>query len=285
VNLHHVVLDGAIWRLRDARVAATLTGTQAPAPGTAWMRVPKPALGWELAAALLAVAAVGAIQQYLTLDGGGAGRLDLAQRLNPHDSRVAVRRAEILARAQRLDDARRVLAGSLEPQLANAAALRLYGGLLVASGRYDEAAAHYRVVEDSVGLDAEGLVNTAVLAMRDGDLDTAAANLRAALQFDPGLPSAHLNLAGVCLEQDDQACALAHNEAYLTSPAVARDRAYAAAALNAASAAVLAEQPRLALGLLDATARLAGEIDAPDLVALADRQAAALREQGRSAER
>lgn len=55
VNLHHFVLDGVIWKLRDSRIARFLTGTgaapdAAPAPGPSWL----PAAGWTAGALVLA---------------------------------------------------------------------------------------------------------------------------------------------------------------------------------------------------------------------------------------
>jgi tetratricopeptide (TPR) repeat protein len=278
INLHHFVLDGALWKLRDRRVATLLVSSEpaAPALSPALLRWPRPAVGWALAVALMVVAAVSALQQYLTLDGAGPSALDLARRLNPHDTRVDVRTAERLVRGDHPAAALHALARESELRPANAAALRLYGTLLVATGQLSEAAAHYRAVEQSVGLDAPGLVNVAVLSIRDGQLDAAAEALHAALHLDPQLSAAHLNLAGLCLQRRDAECALRHYVAYLASPDVARDRAYAAAALNAASAAALAERPQDALELLGVSTTIAERLGASDLVALAGRQASAL---------
>jgi tetratricopeptide (TPR) repeat protein len=286
VNLHHFVLDGAIWKLRDPRVAAVLTD---PEPGLTMRPLParaaspfalRPVLGWGLASALLAIAALTVVQQILTREGTGPRRLALAQRLNPRDSRVDVRRAELLAGAQQPDAALRVLSPRLDLRPANAPALRLYGSLLVATGRYAEADAHYQAVQRTVGLDPPGLVNAGVLAARDGRLDTAAAALNDALRLDPDLSAAHLNLAGVCLQRGDAAGALRHYDAFFAAPDVPHDRAYVAAGLNAASAAVLEKRADTALALLDASAALATDIGASDLAGLANRQAVALRASG-----
>lgn len=245
VNLHHFVLDGALWRLRERRVVEELVGT-APTPTTAPVPALRPALGWALAAVLLGLAALNGVQHYLTLEGGDARGLELARRLNPHDTRVDVRRAQLLAESGRADAALAILEPLLGLEAANAASLRLYGNLLVTSGRHDQALAHLQAVRASVGLDAPGLVNAGVLLAQRGSLDEAAAALRDALRLDPRLSAAHLNLAGVCLQGGDGRCALRHYLAYLDAPGVPRDRDYAAALLNAAGAAELAEQPAAA---------------------------------------
>lgn len=258
INLHHFILDGALWRLRERRVAALLIGPQ-PAPAAAvpaaW---PRPPLRWALAAALLLLALANAAQQYLTLEGSDAARLALARRLNPHDPRVDVRGAELLAEAGDTDAALAALAPHLALRPANAAGLRLYGNLLVAGGRHDDALAHLQAVRRSVGLDPPGLVNAGALLAQRGDLAGADAALREALRFDPSLPAAHLNLAGVRLQRGDARSALAHYLAYLGSPRVPRDGDYATALHNAAGAARMAHRRDIADVLQrDATALLA----------------------------
>jgi Tfp pilus assembly protein PilF len=278
VNLHHFVLDGAVWRLRDPATAAVLLAPVPPPPCAAPPRAPRPALAGALAGALLALAGVNAAQQYLTREGADPARLALAQRLDPHDSRVAVRRAEWLAQHAQGEAAMQALAPLLDLQARNAAALRLYGSLLVAAGRYDDALAHLRRVRAHVGLDAPGLVNAGVLLARAGAADDAEAALRDAVRLDPRLSAAHLNLAGLCLQRGDGRCALAHYAAYLRAPDAVRDRDFAVATLNAAGAARLADQPALAAALLHDAATLAGELGDDELIQLAQQQLAATRE-------
>ena len=276
VNLHHFALDGALWKLRDPRATAVLfePPPAPPAPAVPARRL-RPALAWTLATALIALAGINALQQYLTREGADAARLDLARRLDPYDTRVDVRRAEWLAENAQTEQAIQILTPLLEPRAANAAALRLYGALLIADGRYDEALTHLRAVQRSVGLDPPGLVNAGVLLARTGENDEAEADLRQAVRLDPALPAAHLNLAGLCLQRGDAGCALIHYDAYLSAPDAPRDRDYATAMLNAAGAARLAQRSALADALLKQGASLAASLGAQDLVEVADRQIAA----------
>ena len=124
-------------------------------------------------------------------------------------------------------------------------------------------------MRDRVGLDAPGLLNVGVLLARAGRNDEAAASLAEALRRDPTLVSAHLNLAGLCLQRGDAAGALAHYAPYLAAPDVPRDRAYATAMLNASSAARLAHEPRLADALRRDGTALATQLGADDLLAAA----------------
>ncbi len=278
INLHHFIVDGAVWKLRDRRVAAILIdGESVPAPALATAarrRGPWRLAGWGLASALVVVAGINALHELLTREGTTIDRLSLAARLNPHDSRVAVRRAELLDAAGQSQEALSALAAFTAPLPANAAALRLYGALLINTGQLDAASSHYRTLQHSIGLDAQSQVNLGVIAAERGDLDEAARALHAALRMDPGLPVAHLNLAGVCLMRNEPDCAVHHYDVYLGSPAVARDRQYATAALNAATAAELAGRPGLARHRLEIATTVAARIGAQDLSQRASRQAA-----------
>ncbi|MBX3026447.1 hypothetical protein KF840_16185 [bacterium] len=273
VNLHHFVLDGALWKLRDPATAAVLLDPPPP-PLPAPPRSARPALAAALAMTLLGLAALDALQQALTREGADPARLDLAERLAPRDSRVAVRRAEWLAEHAEPERAMQALAPWLEPRAANAAALRLHGSLLVAAGRYDDALAHLRTVRERVGLDAPGLVNAGVLLARAGATDEAEIALRDAVRIDPGLTAAHLNLAGLCLQRGDARCALAHYGAYLNAPDTTRNRDFAIAAINAAGAARLAQQPALATRLLEDAAALAERLGDHGVRDLAQQQLA-----------
>jgi tetratricopeptide (TPR) repeat protein len=281
INLHHFIVDGAIWKLRDRRVAAILidgeaTPENATAAAARW-RGPWRAAGWAFGAALMVVAAINALHELLTRESTNIERLALAGRLNPRDSRVAVRRAELLDAANRPNEALSALADFTAPLPANAAALRLYGALLISTGQLEAASRHYRTLQHSIGLDAESQVNLSVIAAERGHLDEASRALQAALRLNPALPLAHLNLAGVCLMRGEGDCALRHYEIYLGSPAVARDRQYATAALNAAAAAELAERPARAQQLLQLGTAIAARIGAQDLTERASRQAASMR--------
>src|SRR6202043_815687 len=113
VNIHHFILDGAIWKLRDSRIAAVLLdgkqkSTRAVAekqnsftPATRWLT------GLAPAASALRIAAVALLFVWAAVDqlhfwwSSEASALPVLQRaaaLNPDDSSVQVR----LARAEQL---------------------------------------------------------------------------------------------------------------------------------------------------------------------------------------
>jgi hypothetical protein len=83
VNLHHFILDGAVWKLREGRVAALLLGRTSPevTPTSAarWIGGPTGAARlarWGMVAAMLGVAAADQAQYVLTLEPPDARRLD-----------------------------------------------------------------------------------------------------------------------------------------------------------------------------------------------------------------
>jgi tetratricopeptide (TPR) repeat protein len=145
--------------------------------------------------AVVGVALVDQVQYVLTAEGTTAARLVAASELNRHDTRVLVRHAELLVDEGRAQDA----IGELEQAIAlnprHASALRMLGSLLVRTGRYQDAAAHYQRTEQVVRPDLTTLINTAVLSAQAGDPQQAEVRLLEALRIEPDHPEAHLDLA------------------------------------------------------------------------------------------
>src|SRR5690606_20994297 len=125
VNLHHFVLDGAIWKLRDGRIARVLIRSEAapaeaapPAPiePRRW-RAALPALGWAVGLASLGVVLVAAFESEFGLRRAFAAG-DVAR------IRTAARRLDWLGResAQHHVQLGRLLASRGDP----AGAIRAY---------------------------------------------------------------------------------------------------------------------------------------------------------------
>jgi Tfp pilus assembly protein PilF len=230
VNLHHFIVDGAVWKLREGRVAALLLGTRAPAEprltraetmptrAARWLAGPKPgarALRWGLLAALLGVALADQAQYVLTSAQAGERRLDAAAWLNRHDSRVSVRRAKLLVDRGDVSGAIAELQGTLELNPRHASALRMLGSLLVQSGQYAQAYAHYDLVEQRVRPDLSTLMNVGVLSAQAGDSRRAEERLLQALRLAPDHADAHLNLAEVYMARGEFASAIPRYRAFL----------------------------------------------------------------------
>ena len=211
VNIHHFILDGAIWKLRDGRVARLLLGSPvavAEIPATraepldrAWDWLRGMSRSWPARVAVIgavaAFALVDQIQYSLTAEGTTAARLALAANLNRNDTRVLVRHAELLVDNGRAQDAIGELERAIALNQRHASALRMLGSLLVQTGRYQEAFVHYQRTEQVVRPDLTTLINTAVLAAQAGNAQLAEERLLQALRIEPDHPEAHLDLAEI----------------------------------------------------------------------------------------
>ncbi len=188
VNIHHFMIDGVVWKLRDTRVATALT-TGGSAPGRASEHlapVRRPAfLRKSIAAvAVVALAVLAAIDQWryrLTVAGADASSLKAAVDLNPYDSATQAR----LLRA------------------------------LVESGRTEDARAHLdRAIELRPG-DVDALVNAGVLARREGRTADAEKYWQEAVKLAPSLAHLHLYLAELLHEVNRAADAVPYYRTYL----------------------------------------------------------------------
>jgi hypothetical protein len=188
VNLHHFVIDGVVWKLRDARVARVLTVGTAPSPSpaasTPGRLPPTPARRLAVAAIVLALAALAGVDQWrywLSQNASNVDALEAAAALNPNDGRVRLQLLRTLIDRGRGDEARN----------------RINAWLL------DRPA------------DVDLLVNAGVLALRSGRGDEAAGYWNRALAIDPSMAHVHLYLAELRDAQSRPADALPHYRAYL----------------------------------------------------------------------
>jgi tetratricopeptide repeat protein len=158
VNIHHFILDGAIWKLRDTRVAALLIDSRTPKTEAAGETRARPARALRVAA-LVVLVAWAALDQTRFIMGSSADNvlaLTRARALNPYDSSVRRRTARAL----------------------------------IEQKRYDEAYAEYQRFLAWDPHDGEALLNTGVLALVFGRRDEAVARWRAIPDDDPAKPAA-----------------------------------------------------------------------------------------------
>ena len=201
VNIHHFMVDGVVWKLRDTRVATTLTTEGAAAalptalsetnrrpagvPTTRTMRRGVEAIlrAGVAAVAVLALAALAAVDQWryrLVLD-ADASSLQTAVELNPYD-------------------------GAAQSRLLSA---------LLAGGRTEDARAHLDQVIARRPDDVDALVNAGVLARRDGRTADAERYWREAVSIAPSAAHVHLYLAELLDEDHRAGDALPHYRRYL----------------------------------------------------------------------
>lgn len=159
VNIHHFILDGAIWKLRDTRIAALLIDSPRRAASSAvetgrlmqglavWLVSRKPAARLFRAASVAALIAWAALDQaryvFATSD-DSLPALERAASLNPYDAALLGRRERLLVASGRLQEAYDLYTAYLANRPADADALARIGVLAFQLGRHDEAVARWQ---------------------------------------------------------------------------------------------------------------------------------------------
>ncbi|HET7535654.1 MAG TPA: tetratricopeptide repeat protein [Candidatus Didemnitutus sp.] len=278
INLHHFILDGAIWKLRDGRIARLLLGRNPPAPEpdlagapvkerSRWAWFAGPSLGarglrWSLVVLLLGLALVDQAQFWLTLKTAGQPALLLARQFNPQDTRTYFQRAKQLIAEGKPDEAMAELRRAIAINPRNNPAQHLLGELLFKSGDARAALDHYDRMAQLFGPDHVVLVNSGLLAAKLGNTAKAVECLDAALQLSPNETSLHLYLGQVLESSGDLPGALREYALFvqlhagdLTAPEVLPD--YLAAGLKLAELSLKQAKPDDARRLYQRVAALA----------------------------
>ena len=235
VNIHHFLLDGALWKLRDSRVAALLLNTSEKAKGASantpsalkatarWLAGSTPAaraIRIGAAVLLFAWAAVDQLHSYWSSGVDNVPALERAAKLNPDDSSVQVR----LARAE-------MLAGKRDASLAalqHAAAISLgsfsqqeaYARGLIEAGQEADAYAQYQKILVRWPRNIDALVNYGLLAQRLGRGDEAIDSWQRAVDVDPSQANPQLYLAQGLDQHGEAQAAARHYRVYLQILAV-----------------------------------------------------------------
>ena len=230
VNIHHFILDGALWKLRDSRVAAFLLGTDRqkesveaaetdPLKSAArWLTGSAYAARWIrlLAVALLLLwAAMDQLHFYWSSSAESVPALERAATLNPDDSSVQTR----LAHAE-------TVAGNRKASLAamqRAAAIRpesyqqqeAYARGLIEADRYGEAYAQYQKMISRWPHNADAFVNFGILAQRLGHPEEALDTWQRAIALDANQANAQLYVAQALDSSGEVQAAARHYRAYL----------------------------------------------------------------------
>lgn len=233
VNVHHFILDGAIWKLRDGRIARLLLGRQTPGETSAetelavsgfwsqlrWFASEAPAARWiryGFAAAILGIGAIDQTQYFMTRRGGDSASLTWAQRLNPQDTRVYFRRAQSAFEAGDMATARTELERVLRVNPYNAPAQHLLGQIIFRSGDTAAALAHYDRMAELFRPDVSVTLNRGLLQQSKGDATAAASLFEEALSLAPHKTELHFLLANALLKKGDADRARKQYELFIT---------------------------------------------------------------------
>jgi tetratricopeptide (TPR) repeat protein len=230
VNLHHFILDGAIWKLRDGRIASLLLNSQAGLSDAAtdagngllaslrWLVDSSSgarSLRVATAVALLAWGTVDQVRYYFALHGDNLADLQRAAALASYDTTLQMRLARKELDAGQPDQAivawkRAMQANPVDPAPRNA--LLQY---LTSEKRFGEAYDVTRAAMQRTPRDPQLLVNNGILAMQLGHADEALASWQKAVASDPALADAHLYLAAELDREGKPADAAPHYGAFL----------------------------------------------------------------------
>jgi tetratricopeptide (TPR) repeat protein len=280
VNIHHFILDGAIWKLRDSRIAALLVGggsrsataagapETAPAPanksfGLAGRIVSARAFRVALAAALFLWGGLDQFHFFLAVDENNLPRLERAEKLDPYDSGLQMRIAHAASLTGNADKADAALALAVAANPANPGPQHARARALLLNRRYDEAYSHYRQMLKALPRDPDALVNFGMLAARLGHEEEAMDSFQQAIAVDPKQSNAHLYLAQKYDGLGQPLVAARHYQAYLDLIAAhagaqpADPRQIIRVTLALADDLVKAGRPAPALGEFQAAAALA----------------------------
>jgi tetratricopeptide (TPR) repeat protein len=230
VNIHHFILDGAIWKLRDGRIASLLLNSReriadaaADAGGRLaaicrWLvgsTVGAHSLRVGVALLLLVWGTVDQARYYLSLRADDMQDLQRAAALDSFDSSLQMRLAKRAMENSQPEKAEAAWKRAIEIDPANPAPREGLLRFLLDQDRFDEA---YDLTEASlkyVPKDANLLIDRGLLALRRGQADDAIASWSKALALDPNQVLAHFYLAGELDREGKAQAAASHYQAFL----------------------------------------------------------------------
>ena len=210
VNIHHFILDGAIWKLRDGRIASLLLNSKQEiayvtrnardraTSGLEWFKgatLAARGLRYSLIFLLAALATLDVVRYGLAVDQTNVKRLHSAAQLNPYDSTVKLRLARQEIQAGHDRQALLNLQQAVAVNPAFPAARNELLQLLISEKRYGEAHELTIALLEKSTRDVELLTNNGVLASKLGLSGEAIDSWQKALARDPKQVTLHLYLA------------------------------------------------------------------------------------------
>ena len=230
VNVHHFILDGAIWKLREDRIAALLVNTQLRTREAAsqargrvvewarWIASPAPrarALRVGLALALLSWGALDQIHYYLALHHDNLADLQRAAKLVAYDAPVELNLARQEVAAGQTSAAVAAWKQAIAARPRDPVPRDAYLQYLTSTKQYQEAYYLTRSVLKQSPHDALLQLNHGILALNMGNEQEAVQSWQGALADDPHLTDVHLLLGAQFAREDKPAEAIPHYESYL----------------------------------------------------------------------
>jgi tetratricopeptide (TPR) repeat protein len=230
VNLHHFLLDGAIWKLRDSRIASLLLsehGKGEEVASGAKLGIVA-AVRWSAGKSFYARSfRIGAVVLLLMWGGfdqlhfywanipGSISALERAARLNPDDSSVQMRLAKAAEAAGQNEIALAALKNAADLNPEKVAAQDAYARGLITSGHHREAYDFYQKLLARQPQNVNALVNYGLLSQQLGHDAEAVDSWQRAVDLDPGQTNAQLYLARSLEQEGELQAAARHYRVYL----------------------------------------------------------------------
>lgn len=240
VNIHHFLLDGALWKLRDSRVASLLidpgfaaqpgpqqapakraikkasrVAAPAPAPTRTKKLLRSPAFQLTLVGLLFLWGGLDQWHFALGTDESNLPSLLRASQMNPYDAMLQARIASASTKAGQKDEAIAALTRAVAINPDNAGLQHAAARAMIEDGRYTEAYEHYRRMLESFPRDSDTLVNYGLLAAKLGHPEEAIDSWEKAVDVAPNQPNVHLYLAQALDQKNESAAAARHWSAFL----------------------------------------------------------------------
>ncbi len=230
VNIHHFILDGAIWKLRDGRIAALLLNSRervacavADAGGrfaSAWRWVSGDTAGAArmrvgTAALLLIWGTVDQARHYLALHSDDLGDLKRAAALDSFDSQLQARLARKQLEQGNSQEAESAWRRAIAANPADMAPRQALLKFLLDQKRFDEALTLTDASLKVAPKDPNLLVDRGLLELQRGHADDALGDWEAALKADPNQAAAHLYLAHELDREGKAQAAARHYRSFL----------------------------------------------------------------------
>jgi Flp pilus assembly protein TadD len=228
VNIHHFILDGKIWKLRDRRVASLLVDSReanAPAAEAAtlkqratWLAGSAPAaraVRIGAVALLFSWAAMDQLHFWWSSESTNLKALQRAVMLNPDDSSLLARLAGAREVAGQKDAAMAAMQDAARLNSASFAVQESYGRMLIEAGRDGEAYTQFQKMVTRWPKNVNALIDYGMLAHRLGHDEEAVDSWQRAVDADPSQTNAQLYLAQGLDQEGQLQAAARHYRAYL----------------------------------------------------------------------
>lgn len=290
VNVHHFILDGAIWKLRDGRIASLLLNSHTRISNAAhqagggllaacrWLCGSAPwarRLRIGTAGILFIWASVDQARYYWALQSTNLADLKRAAALTSFDSSLQIRLARQAMQSGDAQQAEAAWRKAIRSNPSDPAPRQAFLQYLLDSQRFDEA---FALTEASLRYsprDPNLLIDRGLLELRRGQADKAMGSWNEALTIDAKQPLAHLYLATELDREGKAQPAAEHYQRFLERIARqgAKDRPapdrLIGVVLRMADCQARSSQPDLAMKSYQLAERLAVDTRFPKLESMA----------------